>query len=77
MNQERYERMVAKYGVDDPGTKNAKRQLDEKTAAASGQMAMEADKREQGLVVDQTRLKKDEESTTNAGKPKVDPTTDA
>ena len=43
--------MLKKYGPDDPGTINAKRQLDEQTKAISGAKAIYQDKVDQGLII--------------------------
>ena len=51
MLRERYERMLKKYGPDDPGTINAKRQLDEQMKAMSGAKAVNQDKVDQKLIV--------------------------
>ena len=51
MLRERYERMLKKFGPDDPGTINAKRQLDAQMKAISGAKAVEQDKVDQKLVI--------------------------
>ena len=50
MIKERYERMLKKYGPDDAGTIQAKRQLDEQMKAVQGEQAMEDDRRRTFII---------------------------